>query len=194
MPHGTGCRGDMVSMRRGFSIPACLLVLALLVGCRPLAYTCTDPLGCLEISYGSPLVIGSLLATSGPQALSGETTLHIFEATIVDKELLFGHTLKLYQQGSDCSPESAFQAATALATYPELAAVLGPTCEVEYSTARLILAAAGIPLLGPLPDPLSAGSALAQLLSALQQVAQPMPDGSLLIPRQALFDVLQLTR
>ncbi len=47
----------------GLSLTACSMV--------HLPYRCTDPLGCLEIPHGGPVVLGTLLANSGDYASSG---------------------------------------------------------------------------------------------------------------------------
>lgn len=170
------------------------LTIAMLVSCTPPPYTCLDPLGCLELQSGDPLVIGAILATSGSDGTSGLQALENIETAVADQDMLFGHSLKLYRFGTDCSPSSARQAATEFATYPELVAVLGPSCAEEQTVAESILFAAGIPLLGPIPDPSRAVTLAVKLLTAIEEVSVQGGQGVLIIPRQALFDALNLSR
>jgi ABC-type branched-subunit amino acid transport system substrate-binding protein len=182
-------------MNKLFKYTAFLLTISLLLdSCSATLYECTDPLGCLEIPPGSPLVIGAILATSGQNGPVGTESLQAVEKVVADKDILFGHTLKLYHYGTDCTAESARTAATEFATYQELSAVIGPSCIEEQDIVGPILLEAGIALLSPVPDPATAFAMANQILAAIEQVAVRMPDETLYIPRQALFDALDVSR
>jgi hypothetical protein len=182
-------------MNKLFKYSAFLLTISLLlVSCSATSYECTDPLGCLEIPPGSPLVIGAILATSGQNGSVGTESLQAVEKALADKDMLLGHTLNLYHYGTDCTAESARTAATEFATYPELSAVIGPSCIEEESVAVPILLEAGIALLGPVPDPATAYAMANQVLAVIEQVSVRLPDETLFIPRQALFNALSVSR
>ena len=182
------------SMNR-FHCPAIvfLTISLLLASCGAAPYECTDPLGCLEISSGSPLVIGTLLATYGEQNPVGIKSLASVEKAVADQDELLGHPIQLIRIGTDCTSDSARSAATEFATNPDLSAVIGPTCAGEADVAGPILLDAGIPLLGPVPDPVVAFELTNQVFAALQQVAVQAQDKILYIPRQALLDALHLS-
>lgn len=173
---------------------ALLLITLMLVSCGAVSYNCIDPLGCLEIPPGSPVVIGAILATSGEQRPVGTASLQSVEKAVADKGDLLGHPIHLITYGTDCTAGSAITGATEFATYPDLSAAVGPTCSNEVDAATPILADAGIPLLGPAINSLSAYALTTQVLTTIQQVAVRMPDKTLYIPRQALLSALGFSR
>ncbi len=181
-------------MKRRFAASAALLTFSLLlVSCAAAPYECTDPLGCLEISPGSPVVIGAILATTGEQGPAGNESLQGVEKAAADKDELLGHPIQLLRTGTDCTADSARAAATEFATYADLSVVIGPTCADEAAVACPILLDAGIPLIGPLTDSAAAYALTNQVFAAIEQVAVQTPDKTLYIPRQALLDALHLS-
>jgi len=179
--------------RRLIASAALLIINLLLVSCSSDSYECTDPLGCLEIPPDSPVVIGTILATLGEQGPVGTESLKSVETALADKVDLLGHPIQLLRFGTDCTAGSARIAATEFAINPYLSAVIGPTCTDEAVVAFQILLNAGIPLLGPVPDPVAAYALTNQVFSAIEQVAIQMPDKSIYIPRQALLNALDLS-
>ncbi len=177
-------------MNRRSAAAALLTVSLLLVSCAAAPYECTDPLGCLEISPGSPVVIGAILATTGEQGPAGTASLQSVEKAVADKDELLGHPIQLVRYGTDCTADSARVAAAEFATYANLSAVIGPTCTDEALVAGPILLDAGIPLLGPAPDSAAAYALTNQVFAAIEQAAIQMPDGTLYIPRLALRQAL----
>lgn len=171
-----------------------LVINFMIVSCGAVSYNCIDPLGCLEISHGSPVVIGTILATSGEQRPVGIASLQSVEKAVADKGDLLGHPIHLINYGTDCTAGSAITGATEFATYTDLSAVIGPTCSDEVNAATPILMDAGIPLLGPAINSTTAYALTTQVLTAIQQVAVRMPDKTLFIPRQALLSALGLSR
>lgn len=165
----------------------------LMVSCAAPPYECTDPLGCLEIPPGSPVAIGTILATNGEMGPVGTESLQRVQKVLTEKDILLDHPIRLYRYGTDCTTDSARDAATEFATYPDLAAVIGPTCTDEAMIVIPIFLDAGIPLVGPVPDAESAFEMTERVLAAIGQVAIRMPDETLIIPRQALIDELHLS-
>jgi len=180
-------------MKRRLAATVTLLTISLLlVSCGGVSYQCTDPLGCLEISPGSPVIIGTILASNGEQGPAGTEALQSVEKAIADKDELLGHPIQLDRYATDCTADSARVAATEFATYPDLSAVIGPSCTDETVVASPILLNAGIPLLSPVPNSLAASELANQVFAAIEQVAVQMPDQTLYIPRQAFFNALHL--
>jgi len=181
-------------MKRYFAATAALLTISLLlVSCGAAPYKCIDPLSCLEISPGSPVVIGTILATMGKLGPGGTESLMGVEKAVADKDELFDHPIQLLRYGTDCTADNARAAATEFAANPDLSAVIGPTCTAEAVVASPILLDAGIPQLSPVPDSVAAYDLANQVFAAIEQVAVQMPDKTLHIPRQALFDALHLS-
>ena len=169
---------------------ALLAIGLLLVSCDAAQYQCLDPLGCLEIPPGSPIVIGAILATNGEQGSVGMEALQSVEQAVEDKDELLGHPIQLMRYGTDCTADSARAAATTFATAPDLLAVIGPTCTSETVAANLILLNAGIPTLSPVPSSLAAYDLADQAFAAIERIAVQTPGKTLFIPRQALLDAM----
>jgi branched-chain amino acid transport system substrate-binding protein len=167
---------------------AMLMITILLTACAAPAYTCTDPLGCLEIPSGSPVFIGLLYTSEGPDVPLGLVALKQVEQAIEERDLLLNHEIDLIREGTDCTPEGAREAATRLARTSDLVAVIGPTCTSDADIATSILSDAGIAILTPyLPD---AHTATDLLFTAVEQTAVRGRGGTIYIPRTILRDAL----
>lgn len=169
-------------MKRVFAAVA--LAGILLAACGAPAFNCTDPLGCLEIPSGSPVVIGILYTSEGPEASAGMDELAQVERIIVEKGLLLDHEIDLIREGTDCTPEGARIAALRLARTSNLLAAIGPTCAADAAIAGPILGDAGIATITPYPP--DTASTVNKLFSAIEQVAIRGRGGTLYIPRTAL--------
>jgi ABC-type branched-subunit amino acid transport system substrate-binding protein len=177
---------DLHSKKMKFPV---LLVLCLLISsCTSDVYECTDPLGCLEIPAGEPVVIGTLVTVFGRQGAAGLQVLEDIRSAIKDQDKILGHEIDLAWQGDDCSSEGAGLAATQLARTPDLLAVIGPTCESEAQTILPIFNDAGIPLL---PPSSSGSDAFRLLVSGIEKVAIRQPGDTLIIPLSALGQIIQ---
>ena len=167
-----------------------LTISMLLASCSMAAYKCHDPLGCMEIPPGSPVVVGAILATNGTLSPIGTASLQSIKEVITTKGEILGHSIELVHYGTDCTIISAQIAATNLATDPDLLAVVGPTCAEEALVALPILTDAGIVSLSPAPDSLAADKMMSLIIAAIEQVAIQEQDHTLYIPRQTLRDAL----
>jgi ABC-type branched-subunit amino acid transport system substrate-binding protein len=171
------------------SAVALLMIIILNVSCYSAPNGCNDPLGCQEVSAGNPLVIGALLTIYGQQGTAG---LKVLDELRTIKEItgeILDHPIDLDWQGTDCTENSARLAATLLARNQRLIAVIGPTCGSDSSTALPILEDAGLQLIPPTPSPTVA---FLRLLSAIQDVAILRKDGTLLIPRTDLQNLISI--
>jgi branched-chain amino acid transport system substrate-binding protein len=178
--------------RRFVAITALLLLLGSLpIACSAAPYQCLDPLGCLEFHPGSPLVIGTLLASAGPQSQAGGETLLEIKNAVDERGDLLGHPIELDQWNTDCSETDARTGAINLGMNSALVAVIGPTCAGQESIAASILNDAGIPLLIPASGSTSGTTLTRRVVSAIEQVAFQDADGTLHIPRQALLNALE---
>jgi ABC-type branched-subunit amino acid transport system substrate-binding protein len=176
-------------MKKLFAATAALLTTSLLlVSCGAPPYKCTDPLGCVEISPGSPVVIGALVTVYGSQGRTGLQALDEIKTAIKETGQILGHEIKLAWQGTDCTEESARLSATLLTQTSDLLAVIGPTCASDAPIAVPILEDAGLPVISPSP---SATYAFQRLNSAIEQTAIRQTDGTLVIPGTALQQAIQ---
>jgi ABC-type branched-subunit amino acid transport system substrate-binding protein len=180
---------NKVPVKRRFVPTAALLALSLLlISCGEAPYKCSDPLGCLEISPGSPVVIGALLALYGNQRGTGLQALDEIETAIEETGQILGHDIELAWQGTDCTEENARLSATLLTRTTDLLAVIGPTCAADARIALPILEDAGLSVISPSP---SATDAFGRLVSAIQQAAIRHTDGMLIIPGTVLQHAIQ---
>jgi ABC-type branched-subunit amino acid transport system substrate-binding protein len=169
-------------------LAAAALTAILLTTCATPAHTCTDLLGCLEIPSGSPVVIGIVYASAGSAAPLGLDSLEQVQLAIDEKDLLLNHKINLIREVTDCTPESAREAATRLARTSYLLAVIGPTCLSEsYITDPILLDAGIAPLTPYCPDAYAAANFL---FTTIEQTAVRGRDGMLNIPRTALREAL----
>ena len=166
-----------------------LLVLCLLItSCKPVAYECTDPLGCFEIPANEPVVIGALLTVYGRQGATGLQALEEIKSAVKEQDQILGHEIELAWQGDDCTSEGALHSATQLARTPDLLAIIGPTCPSETEIVLPIFESAGLPVLPPSITPTET---FLRFVSAIEQVAVQQPGGMLIIPVTALQINLQ---
>ena len=170
---------------------AAAFIILLSTACSPHPYTCTDPLGCLEISPGSPVVIGLLYTSTGPYSQTGSDTLAQVEQAITDRGTLLGHEIGLIREGSDCTPEGVFKAATRLALHGELIAVIQPECGEDLVINTRPLEAAGISLLRPSPSEVYAAVNL--LFANIEKIAVRGQGKTLNFPRTAVREALEET-
>jgi ABC-type branched-subunit amino acid transport system substrate-binding protein len=178
-----------VPMKSCFAATTALLTISLLlVSCGAAPYECTDPLGCLEISPGSPVVIGMLLTVYGSQGGTGLQALDEIETAIKETGQILGHDIELAWQGTDCTEENARLSAALLTRTSDLLAVIGPTCAADARIALPIFEDAGLPVLSLSP---SATDAFRRLVSAIEQAAVRQTGGMLVIPRTVLQQAIQ---
>lgn len=133
-------------MKRG--ILAIFLLVFVLSACAP-SYTCTDPLGCVEVANGEPILIGAALTLSGPDAPYGVDALRGVEIAISDKGKLLNHPIELLKEDDQCDAQAGEEAAKRLAQNPKLIGVIGETCSSGSIPAARILSEAGMVLISP---------------------------------------------
>jgi ABC-type branched-subunit amino acid transport system substrate-binding protein len=181
----------MIPGGRRFTALAGLLASMMgLSACASGSYQCTDPLGCLEVPNGDPLVIGAILATSGDYALTGPQILQAVQIEFENQPDILDHPIRFLKLTTDCTPDGALQAAAEFSRNASLVAVIGPSCLEEQVMASPVLDAAGIASLSPIADLATALDGVDRLLAAISQVAV-IDNGNMYLPRQALFDALQ---
>jgi len=110
---------------------------------------CPDPLGCALIGPDEPIAIGYLLSLSEAHVDMNITAVRGIVMAVEAKQQILGHPIELVGSDSGCEPDSAFEAANALASNPRLLAAIGPTCSGAVHAAMERLCAGNIPLISP---------------------------------------------
>ncbi|MDQ7026668.1 MAG: branched-chain amino acid ABC transporter substrate-binding protein [Anaerolineae bacterium] len=129
-----------------------LALLALMVGIATpvLAQECDDALGCVEIGEDDPIVIASMLTTSGATSFLGADSEGGIELAIAgwDGELL-GHEIEWVKEDSLCSAEGGQTAAQRVAADESVLGVVGTNCSSAAAAALPIISEAGLVLISP---------------------------------------------
>lgn len=117
------------------------------------AETCAaDEFGCVEIADGDPIVLGTALVITGPDASLGLDSQYGAQVAVnlvnADGGVL-GHDVELNNQDDGCSADGGTSAANLLRSIPEIVAVVGTSCSSAGVPASQILSEAGILIVSP---------------------------------------------
>jgi len=117
---------------------------------EPVAFECTDAIGCVDVAPGDPIHIAYALTVSGATATLGEDSRGAIEIAIEDvgSELL-GHPIELSGEDTLCSAEGGQAAGTKLAADPSIVAIIGTNCSSEARAAMPLISAAGMSMISP---------------------------------------------
>ena len=109
-----------------------------------------DEFGCVEVAEGDPIKLGTLLVISGANAALGTDSQRGAEIAAAERGDVLGHEIEWNHQDDLCSSEGGQAGGQALASDPEIVAVVGTSCSSSaYGVADTILSEAGIPLISP---------------------------------------------
>lgn len=117
----------------------------------PQAVCDEDEFGCYTVAEGEPIVIGTALVISGPDASLGLDSQYGAEVAgnIKNEEGgILGHEIEWDFQDDGCAPEGGQAAARALVT-AEVAAIIGTSCSSAGIPASEIASDAGILMVSP---------------------------------------------
>ena len=126
-----------------------IVVSLLLAACGSKPYTCTDPMGCITVSKGASIKVGSLLTMSGADSVYGIDAVRGVEIAIADKMQVSGHSIELIKADDECSEQGGQKGATQLAADSELAGVIGTACSSASVPAARIFTDAHVALISP---------------------------------------------
>lgn len=116
----------------------------------PAAEACAaDPFGCVEVAAGDPILIGTALTLSGPNAALGLDSQFGAQVALNLRGPVAGHEVELVNHDDRCSSEGGTAAASRLVEMEGLAAVIGTSCSSAAAPAADILAERGVLLLSP---------------------------------------------
>ena len=79
------------------------------------AFECTDPLGCIEVDAGDPVVIAGMHTLSGATSFFGLDSTGGIELAIEDFGTILGHEIDLQLEDSQCNAEGGQIAAQKVA-------------------------------------------------------------------------------
>lgn len=113
------------------------------------AVECTDPLGCVEVAAGDPILIASALAISGDVAPLGTDSQRGVEIAIANKGEILGHSIELQPEDDGCNAEGGQTAATKIVANPQIVGTIGTTCSGAGVPAAGIISEAGSVLVSP---------------------------------------------
>lgn len=138
-------------MKKSILFPLVMIGSLILSGCagRGGAFTCTDPLGCVEVKAGQPIKIATVLTMSGPDAVYGIDAVRGVEIAVADTGKLLGRDIELVKDDDRCEEAGGQEAATRVAADPQIVGVIGTTCSSSSVPAAKILTDAGMVLISP---------------------------------------------
>ena len=117
------------------------------------AETCdADEFGCVEVAEGDPIVLGTALVITGPDASLGLDSQYGAQVAVNLRNNdggVLGHDVELNNQDDGCSSDGGTSAANLLRSIPEIVAVIGTSCSSAGVPAAQILSEAGILLVSP---------------------------------------------
>ena len=113
---------------------------------------CPEGDECVEIAEGDPVVLGTLLVISGPNASLGLDSQHGVELAVDFRETpgeVAGHPIEFEHQDDGCAAEGGQTGAQALVSRPEIFAVIGTSCSSAAEPASQILTEGKTLLISP---------------------------------------------
>ena len=117
---------------------------------EPVAFECTDAIGCVDIAPGDPIHLAWAQTVSGATAPLGEDARGGTEIAIDDigGELL-GHPITLTGEDTLCNAEGGQAAGTKISADPTVIGVIGTNCSSEARAAMPLIAKAGMVMISP---------------------------------------------
>ncbi|RVA25325.1 branched-chain amino acid ABC transporter substrate-binding protein [Mesorhizobium sp. M7D.F.Ca.US.004.03.1.1] len=110
----------------------------------------TDDLGVVRVNKDKPIVIGGLLAMSGPDSSLGIDEFRGAELGFADAEnMIAGHPIRFTVEDGQCNAEGGQTAATKLASDRSIVVVVGSSCSSEARAGAPILWSAGLTAVSP---------------------------------------------
>ncbi|MCA9970802.1 MAG: branched-chain amino acid ABC transporter substrate-binding protein [Anaerolineales bacterium] len=138
-------------MKRKFLFVLLMSLMALvLVACGGgAALECDDPIGCVEVAPGDPIVIASALVISGPDAQLGLDSQYGVEIALDFQGELLGHPLELQPEDDGCVAEQGQAAAQKIVSNPQIVGAIGTSCSGAGVPASKIISDNGYVMISP---------------------------------------------
>ncbi len=110
---------------------------------------CEDPLGCVEVAAGDPILLASSLVVSGPNTELGLDSQWGVELAIDFREEVLGHAIELQAEDDGCSAEGGQTSAQKIVSNPQIVAMVGTSCSGAGVPAAKIVSDAGFAMVSP---------------------------------------------
>ncbi len=110
---------------------------------------CNDPIGCVEIAPGDPILLASALVISGPNTELGLDSQYGVELAIDFRGDVLGHPVQLQPEDDGCSAEGGQTSAQKIVSNRQIVAMIGTSCSGAGVPAASILSAAGFAMVSP---------------------------------------------
>ena len=109
----------------------------------------SDPFGCVEIADGDPILLGTALTLTGPDAATGLDSQYGAQVALNLRGSVPGHEVELVNHDDRCGPDGGTAAASLLTELDGLVAVIGTSCSSAAGPAAALLGERGILLVSP---------------------------------------------
>nr|MBP6788961.1 ABC transporter substrate-binding protein [Promineifilum sp.] len=110
---------------------------------------CTDPIGCITVAPGDPIVIASALVISGPNIELGTDSQRGIEIAISMRPEVLGHPVELQAEDDGCSAEGGQAAGTKIVANPQVVGIIGTSCSGAGVPLAAIMSDAGYAMISP---------------------------------------------
>lgn len=111
-------------------------------------FSCTDPIGCVDIAPGDPLKIGVLQSLSGKVAPLGIEQIRGFELALEKRQgTILGHKVEYSPEDTGCTSEGGANAVLKIIADPQYVAIFGTTCSGAAATAARAMSTAGLAMI-----------------------------------------------
>ncbi len=128
------------------------MMAMLLSACGGESLECTDPLGCIEVAEGDPILLASSLVISGPNTQLGLDSQWGVEIAIDyanEDGGIMGHTISLQPEDDGCNAEGGQTSAQKIVSNPDIVAMIGTSCSGAGVPASEIVSEAGYVMVSP---------------------------------------------
>lgn len=111
--------------------------------------TCEDPLGCVEVASGDPIVIASALVISGPNGDLGLDSQRGVEIALNMRGEVAGHPVVLEAEDDGCNAEGGQAAGSKIVSNPQIVAAIATSCSGAAVPMSTIISDAGYLMISP---------------------------------------------
>ncbi len=130
------------------SAAAIMVIIVIIAGCQN-SQSCQDPIGCIFLNPGQPLTIGIEKATTGDESAISQSMVDAIKFANSQQPLFYRHAIQFYIQETPCTLRDQNLTTGLLLSQPDLAAVIGPACQVGADDYAKALSDSGFSLLSP---------------------------------------------
>jgi len=116
---------------------------------EPVAFECTDAIGCVTYAPDEPIRLASALVISGANSDLGMDSQHGVEIAIEFKGQVAGHDVELQAEDDGCSAEGGQTAGQKIVSDPSIVGVVGTSCSGAGVPMSKVISDAGYFMVSP---------------------------------------------